>query len=108
MPAAQTLLQAWQFTQFWTSALARSLPVEQIGQDEADGPDVDVAHAVPAHETVHGAHVAHAPAAHAAQSLRQEGSLSTALRPLSTNTTCILFLPSGAEAVGTPPAIHVT
>lgn len=24
--AAQTLLQAWQFTQFWTSALARSLP----------------------------------------------------------------------------------
>ena len=45
--------------------------MEQIGQNEADGSNVDVPHAMTADQTEHGADVGARTAAHATQGLRQ-------------------------------------
>ena len=49
--------------------------MEEVGKDQADGTNVDVAHLVAAHQTVHGAHVGAGAAAHAAEHLREQGIL---------------------------------
>ena len=58
------------------------LAMEEVGQDQADGADVDVAHLVAAHQTEHGADVGAGAAAHAAEDLGEQritGDLGTAV-----------------------------
>ena len=51
------------------------LPVVEVGEDEPDGADVDVAHAMAAHQTEDRADVGAGPAAHAAEDLGEDGVL---------------------------------
>ena len=51
------------------------LAVHEIGQHQADGPDVDVAVLVSPHQPVNGAHIGAGPAADAAQGLGEDGVL---------------------------------
>ncbi len=48
------------------------MSVEEIGQDEADGSNVDIAHLVSAHQTEHRADVGAGSAAYAAENLREQ------------------------------------
>ena len=71
MPVGQTALQAWQLRQVYDGAGIFTAVVE-IGEDEPDGPDVDMTVVVPADKLVDGADIGASAAADAAERLGEE------------------------------------
>ena len=82
--------------------------VQKVGQDQADGSNVDMAVLVSAYHAVDRADIGAGPAAHTTQHLGEVGIAGHPAGPLSRKTMCMIFLPSGAGPQAVAPVIQVT